>query len=358
MKDLAEHIEYLLLQQNVVNLPGLGRLIVKVLPAHYSEEDFTFLPPSRNLLFEADTQAEDNGIQALLMRMHHLSADMARALVTNYVADLRDNLLSLGEAELGSIGQFLQEDGGIVTFSPCEAGITSPEFFALDIVEARPLPESDIKARIIDDMENEYITIRLSRKAVRRTLRVAAALLVAFILIVPGVQLCQQYDVPSRLEAGVSTFYKAMLVPRQEAELQEPVAVAEPAPAAKSHKRPATQKPLSEQPLPKAERPAQQQPEAIAEPAPAKVTAAPVESKPEGAYCIVMASSTTENHAEAYIKTLNKMGVTGAVAISERNGQMKRVILPGFATEEDAIIKARELRDKYEDFYDIWTSKL
>lgn len=355
MKDLSEHIEYMLLQQNVVSIPGLGRLIVKVLPAHYSESDYTFLPPSRNLLFEADAQAEDNGIQALLMRLHHLSGDMARALVTNYVADLRDNLLSMGEAELGSIGQFLQDDSGVITFSPCEAGITSPEFFALDIVEARPLPESDVKARIIDDMENEYITIRLSRKAVRRTLRVAAALLVAFILIVPGVQLCQQYDVPSRLEAGLHTFYKTMLTPRQEAESQAPVIVTETQ-AAKPHKRPAAQKPLAEQSLPKAEQPAPKQSEAVVEPV--KVPEATIETKVEGAYCIVMASSTTEQHAEAYIRTLNKMGVTGAVAVPERNGQMKRVILPGFATEDDAIIKARELRSMSDDFYDIWTTKL
>jgi len=356
VKDLAEHIEYLLLQQNVVNLPGLGRLIVKVLPAHYSESDSTFLPPSRNLLFEADEQVEDNGIQTLLMRLHHLSSDMARAIVTNYIADLRDNLLSLGESELGSIGQFLQNDNGVVTFSPCEAGITSPEFFALDIVEARPLPESDIKARIIDDMENEYITIRLSRKAVRRTLRVAAALLVAFILIVPGVQLCQQYDVPSRLEAGFHTFYKTMLMPRQNVEPQTPVAIAETS-AAKPHKRPATQKPLSEQSLPKAEQPATQQPEVVAEPV-QKAPETNNETKIEGTYCIVMASSTTDTHAEAYIKTLNKMGVSGAVAIPERNGQMKRVILPGFATEDDAIIKARELRSMSDEFYDIWTTKL
>ena len=76
-----------------------------------------------------------------------------------------------------------------------------------------------------------------------------------------------------------------------------------------------------------------------------------------GTWCIVMASSTTESLAGAFIKRLEKMGVHGAMAIPERKG-MVRVILPGFSSEDAAILRARELRDLDYDLYDIWTDKI
>ena len=69
MKDLSGHIEYLLMQQDRVSIPTFGTLTIKQLPAHYSSEDHTFLPPSKNVLFEPDEMAEDNGLKALLKHM-------------------------------------------------------------------------------------------------------------------------------------------------------------------------------------------------------------------------------------------------------------------------------------------------
>ena len=350
------------MQQDRVSIPTFGTLTIKQLPAHYSSEDHTFLPPSKNVLFEPDEMAEDNGLKALLKRLHRLSEDMAQALLSNYVADLRESLLTQGEAELGSIGQFSQDERGRLMFAPCEAGVAAPEFFALDTVEMRKLPAAiKVEPKFIDNMDSEYITIRLSRKGVRRTLRAAAAILVAFILIVPGLHFAKQYDVPTRIEAGFHQLYEHMLeidlkssmealVPARDEVVKSPV-VQEVKPMPVKTEKPQTPAPakLTEQ---QAETP-------VAAPA-AKKAEEPTAAKPmpkSGTWCIVMASSTTESLAGAFIKRLEKMGVHGAMAIPERKG-MVRVILPGFSSEDAAILRARELRDLDYDLYDIWTDKI
>lgn len=355
------------MQQDRVSIPTFGTLTIKQLPAHYSSEDHTFLPPSKNVLFEPDEMAEDNGLKALLKRLHRLSEDMAQALLSNYVADLRESLLTQGEAELGSIGQFSQDERGRLMFAPCEAGVAAPEFFALDTVEMRKLPAAiKVEPKFIDNMDSEYITIRLSRKGVRRTLRAAAAILVAFILIVPGLHFAKQYDVPTRIEAGFHQLYEHMLeidlkssmealVPARDEVVKSPV-IQEVKPMPVKTEKPQTPAPakLTEEP---AAAPAAKKAE---EPAAAKKAEEPAAATPQpksGTWCIVMASSTTESLAAAFIKRLDKMGVHGAVAVPERSG-MVRVILPGFSSEDAAILRARELRDLDYDLYDIWTDKI
>ena len=367
MKDLSAHIEYLLLRQPEVCLPGLGRLKVKVLPAKYSEEEHAFFPPSRNVLFEADNSVADTSLQMFMAQRYHLSQDMARALVTNYVADLRESLITQGEADMGSIGQFLQDEDGQITFSPCEAGIAAPDFFALDVVEAHFLSQSDVENRNCSDMDKDYITIRISRKAVRRTLRIAATILVAFILVVPGIHVFEQYNIPNRLEAGFDTLYKVMLTPRststvtvQEADAKQTVNTG------KQQNKQTQEQTIQLESQPEAVlsedkqtgKQTDNQQQTYIQTYTEDTKQSEAEIKTQGVYCIVLASSTTEQHAESFIEKLHKMGITDAIIVAERNGRMCRVILPGFATEEQAIIKARELRDQSDDLYDIWTTKL
>lgn len=349
------------MQQDCVSLPTLGRLTVKQLAAHYSSDDHSFLPPSKNVLFEPDEKAEDNGLKALLKRLHHLSEDLAQALLSNYIADLRESLMTQGEAELGNVGQFSQDENGRLTFAPCEAGVAAPDFFALDVVEMRKLPAAiKMEPKFIDNMDSEYITIRLSRKGVRRTLRAAAAILIAFILIVPGLHYAKQYDVPTRIEAGFHQLYQHMLeidfkssqeaaTPAGDVVVKSPV-IREAKPIPVKTEKPAPAKDKVQEST--AEKPAA----ASAKTSSEKTNAASAQPK-SGTYCIVMASSTTEPLANAFVKRLEKMGVHGVIVVPERSG-MVRVILPGFATEDDAILKARQLRDLDYDLYDIWTDKI
>jgi hypothetical protein len=187
----------------------------------------------------------------------------------------------------------------------------------------RKLPAAiKVEPKFIDNMDSEYITIRLSRKGVRRTLRAAAAILVAFILIVPGLHFAKQYDVPTRIEAGFHQLYEHMLeidlkssmeslVPAQDEGVKSPV-IQEVKPMPVKTEKPQTPAPakLTEQ---QAETP-------VAAPA-AKKAEEPAAAKAmpkSGTWCIVMASSTTESLAGAFIKRLEKMGVHGAMAIPER----------------------------------------
>lgn len=334
VKDLSAHIEYLLMQQDAVSLPTIGTLTIKTLSAHYNESDHTFLPPTKNVLFEANEKTEDDTLERLLMRLHRLSHDMARALVNDYVADLRESLISQGEAECGNIGQFTQDEAGVVRLSPCEAGLAVPDLFALDAVHIRHQKKEKSVVRYIDNTDKEYITIRLSRKVVRRTVRVAASLLVALLIMVPGVRVFGRYDVPAQIEAGISNIY-VNIADR----LYNGDNISD----------------CNDTSVDKVSTTCE------AEDTEAENTANTHQEntdnvEKEGAYCIVLASSTTEQNAKNFIASLQTKGITGATIMAERRNNLKRVVIDGFVTEEEAIAKARELRNMDDDLFDIWTA--
>ena len=60
MKDLAKHIEILLLNNDCVIVPHLGGFIAHYVPAKYDEADSLFLPPMRTVGFNPQLTINDS----------------------------------------------------------------------------------------------------------------------------------------------------------------------------------------------------------------------------------------------------------------------------------------------------------
>lgn len=338
VKDLSEHIEYLLLEESSVVLPGLGTFHVENVPARYIEEENMFLPPSRTVSFTEDHDVADDSLRLCLENLHGIPAQTATVIVDEYIKSINESLLTSGEYDFGTIGQFVLSSDGI-SFYPCEAGITSQEFFALDTFELRTLPTMSVKSReVAEHSDDEYYVIRVSKKVVRNTARIAAMLIVAFLIAFPGRQMNERYELTQQFKAGVESLYNNLIVTEQDSPVPE--AVKKPLPR---KTKPVT-KPQKEVVKDSVQVTAQEAEPQVQE---------EVQQTPQDDYCIVLASSTPVKMAELYVKELEKKGISGAYV--SQNGRMTRVIISGFATSEEAVDKARELRNLYD--IDAWTMR-
>lgn len=345
VKDLSEHIEYLLLEESSVVLPGLGTFHVENVPARYIEEENMFLPPSRTVSFTEDRDAADDSLRICLENLHGIPVQTASSIVDEYIKSIDESLLTSGEYDFGTIGQFVQSSDSI-TFYPCEAGITSQEFFALDTFELRTLPTLSVKSRDVKEhSDNDYYVIRVSKRLVRNTARIAAMLIVAFLIVFPGRQMNERYELTHQFKAGVESLYNSLVETKQDCPAAEAVEKPLPKkilPVAKPHKDTAMDSvQATEQETPQQTQEAELQ--AVEE----------VQQVPQEDYCVVLASSTPVKMAEAYVRELEKKGISGAYV--SQNGKMTRVLLSGFATSEEAVVKARELRNLYD--IDAWTMR-
>ena len=331
MKDLSQHIEYLLLSHDCVIYPQLGAFVTKYVPSRWSSEEDLFLPPFRSVCFNGELKEGDNLFVTTLSKRYRVTQDDAGLMCAEYLEHIHQELAENGTMDLGSIGVFIQENpSDALTFVPNEAGVTSPDLYGLDAIPFAPLSgagsstqtsgrnENDSKQNVDDD---NHITIRISRRLVNYVAAAAASIVLFFALSTP-VQNMQSTDdgqmrselfMPSNLMPAVATTNATCGVTTCDVSqmAEEDIAAAEP-----------------EVETPKAE--------------------------PTG-FAVVLASQVSMKNAEAFVARLRAEGYPAEVYTK---GSMVRVIIPGFTTAEEVHAKIREMKAQSTKYKSAWTLKL
>ena len=75
---------------------------------------------------------------------------------------------------------------------------------------------------------------------------------------------------------------------------------------------------------------------------------------PQKAYCIVLASDVSQKNAEAFVERLQKKGLEH---VSIMQGKIRRVVIDGFATENEAYNRNAEIHRMGGDFAYSWVMK-
>lgn len=334
MNALSHHIECLLLDHPCVVVPQFGAFVTMGSPSVRVEHEALFFPPLRVVRFNPNV-LEDDGLLVQSVRSEmNCSESEAKYHVQSLVLHLRQKLLAEGQVDFGSIGVFSQDEDGHVAFSSCQAGAVTPSYFGLDAfsmlrlseIQHKRKPRKAVHRPETSPHESHFITIRISRRALRRTLMAAAVILVSVLFYNPVAQ---------------------KVVPPQEATiLPTPVAVSATPAEAKSAKPLAPTKPAAE-PARKTVQPA----------APVAAEAPKAEATASlSPYCIVLASAVSQRNAENFVERLQKQGYKNARIYN--NGKMNRVILDGYASEADAARSNAELHKQSKDFATSWVMKL
>ena len=348
MIELSRHIESLLLKHDCVIVPGLGGFVTQYVPARRIADEQLFLPPCRSVGFNSELAINDGLLAQSYMHAYDSTYPESLKLIDDAVAQLKEELAEKGEYMLHGIGLLKLGVNGQYNFEPCEAGVISPELYGLDSLSLPVLTQSQtdepsaenntstknkikqLKPRL-KRTEKDY-TISLNRELVTYVAAAVVAMFFYFIwatpvgnsskmeqqnaaviseqLFAPIVNAARTTDAPAQKETEAA---KA-----KEAELEGTTPAAPVAPASSG----------------KAEE---------------KVTLA------AGKYTIVLASAIPQGNARELTAQLKKQGLADAKIYLR--GRMVRVIYGAYATQQEAQLQLRKLRDN-EAFDQAWVMEV
>ena len=339
MIELSTHIEYLLLSQSWVSVPQLGTFTRRDMSSRRIDEEGIFLPPYRTASFQWNSMEAGEDFILSLSKLHGLSRHEARIVCMEYVDELQQTLSEEGTVAIGSMGYLLRDaDSGEIRFMPLQSGIASPAYYGLDAVpfaklshdvrQQRDKKQARRKTKVTSfQTDPDVITIRINRRLFNYVSTVAASVVLFFAFTSPF----GNPVMPNEQQKAVSAI-TAPISPRPATTLEEkapsisPVKVEEKVPSISPVK--------------------------VEEKAPS-ISPVKVEDKAlsNSPYAIVLASAISKKSALSFADKLQQQGIN---ALACEFGGMVRVIIPGFATQDDAYAEIRRLKSESKDLEHAW----
>ena len=362
--ELGRHIEILLLSNDCVIVPGFGGFMAHHVEARYDDRDELFLPPLRTLGFNPMLTINDSLLVQSYVEAYDISYPEALSRIEEEVKALEREIRETGFYEINNIGVISLNEEGHYLFSPCEAGILTPQLYGLysfsfptrasknETAEIAPavshivpseqmtngkvadtMPEltnvandnvnDDNNASNDEDHDDKVIAIKLSWI---RNVAVAAAVIIATFFITSPVANSNQDMVSTQqlqqsMMAGVVS--TALIAQKDSPNIDDSMKALAKAEAIKK-----------------------------AEAETKKKTA---DKNEQGKYCIVLASHVAKKNANAYASQLQADGYKDSY-IYTHNG-IVRVVYGHFDNENQAFNQLRHLRKEKSDFGQAWVYK-
>ena len=146
MYSIIEHIEYLMLNNDCVVLPGWGALIAQYSEAMHDHRQGCLVRPQRRVSFNASVNHNDGLLAHSIMRREGVTYDEAVRTITQSVQGLRRQLYREGEVSMGRLGYFqLRNDA--VEFMPFLGGVPCDDYFGLRSISVMPLAHEEQEGR-------------------------------------------------------------------------------------------------------------------------------------------------------------------------------------------------------------------
>ena len=360
--EIERHIEILLLDNDCVIVPGLGGFTAHHVEARFDESDDVFLPPLRTLGFNQQLKINDSLLVQSYIEAYDISYPEALRRIEGEVEELRQRLANDGYYEMTDIGVLEMNEDGNIIFTPCEAGILTPELYGLSSFEMQPLMAEEsttsasstqvqkpnveptpITTTVFDQIgqkeetsandagqdtdtdEDAEKTICIKVSWLRNAGIAAAAALLLFFVIFPishsGLKNVNIGDFN-----GTSFFSKLMPKDSQ----MNNINISEIKASAKDSSRQSVKDSV-------------------------KDSIKGIEPKVKSdTFCIVLASCIPQKNAERYVEQLHKKGFDKAYAMV--NNKMVRVIYGNYTSETDAYNDLQKIRSK-DEFEQAWILK-
>lgn len=116
MKDIALHINYLLLRHNWLAVTGFGAFVCEYKAAFFDEESNTWFPPCRRVRFIAGKFPEDNILLKSLLKKYDVSVREAREMINSFADETISEIQLTGKCEYPGLGKFHKTDAGNIVF--------------------------------------------------------------------------------------------------------------------------------------------------------------------------------------------------------------------------------------------------
>lgn len=199
MKELARHIEVLLLENDCVIVPGLGGFIAHNKAAEFKDSANVFCPPVRTIGFNPQLIINDGLLAQSYMQAYDTDFPDASRKIESVVSQIKDSLYKNGQAELENIGTLYYTMAGVYGFEPYQNAFFSPSLYGLGsfsispLSELKPVKETAVEPRIIletvpsceEDRKEKAKQRHIIKRMAEHAVGIAAAVILFFVLSVP-----------------------------------------------------------------------------------------------------------------------------------------------------------------------------
>ena len=373
MIELQRHIEVLLLKNECVIVPDFGGFMAHSVPARYDGDDHLFLPPLRTLGFNPQLRINDSLLAQSYVEAYDISYPEAVRRIDAEVSELKQALSEDGEYCLDDLGTLTVNDEGNYSFTPCEAGILSPELYGLGSVSIDPLCEQQAHGtsamsaghapaqkqakaptllELTDNSDDDEKVVIIKMSWIRNAVATAAAILVLILFAAP----VANGDLGRHTMSQIHHSVLKRLMPQDTNAAVLPATPAPTAPATtKAPAAPAaieTPAPTATEATTTAETPTATEAATTAE-APTATEAATAKVATDTFY-IVLASQVKRSYAETYVAQLHEQGYKDARIVAFGNNV--RVTCGEYTSEEEAYRQVHRMHKK-EEFAEAWVLK-
>lgn len=324
MNELIKHIEILLLNHDCVIIPGFGGFTTQHVDSCYDECDQTFFPPKRTIGFNSQLKMNDSLLAQSYIEAFDLSYPDAINRIENEVDMLWQHINDNNILEMGTIGTFFKNNEGKLEFSPCQAGVLTPQYYGLGTCEIKQIDNVLNSSSEFNNVVNHSFTDKIKHIPLNSFRNIAAACFILFaILAIPQIK---KYSGSSSISessqfADGSSSYSS----DRASHFKRGMSVA-------SIGFPSFVKNAGKLDL-------------------LFVT----EGTGKPYYSIILASHVTMKNATEFVEHLHETGYPEAKILPRQVGT--KVLYGQFESEEDAYTTLKQLKDK-EDFAEAWVMKV
>lgn len=135
-KLLSKMVGELVLDHNAVALPGLGMFVVEDIPASFVDKGYTITPPYRQLSFRQGCK-DGSLLVEYYSETNHISQDAARAILTDYISQLKEILFQRRTVSFPGLGRLRVANDGRFLFIPDENLDIFPDGIALEPISLK-----------------------------------------------------------------------------------------------------------------------------------------------------------------------------------------------------------------------------
>lgn len=233
MISMIEHIEYLMLSNDCVVVPGFGAFIAQYTSSNNCAQNSTFTSPKRSISFNASINHNDGLLANSIAKKASIPYAEALKQIEKSTTICRQALSDGSEVPFGRLGFFISNAEGHIEFIPFHHELANDDFFGLQSFSFPTLAERNAQVATEETVSETYSNPEInigrrnwfSHKAVQIAASIVMLVCLTFALSTPII-----VDKPTHqlatLNVPTPTMPKHKVVKTEEISLQKQVEAA------------------------------------------------------------------------------------------------------------------------------------
>lgn len=156
MISMIEHIEYLMLSNDCVVVPGFGAFIAQYTSSHNCEQNSTFTSPKRSISFNASINHNDGLLANSIAKKASIPYAEALKQIEKSTTICRQALSDGSEVPFGRLGFFINNGEGHIEFIPFHHELANDDFFGLQSFSFPTLAERNAQVAAEETASETY----------------------------------------------------------------------------------------------------------------------------------------------------------------------------------------------------------